>query len=91
MPKAFYWGVNKGYDYHDRIIVNKLIKRQFYELENTDYSGDNLNAKTFRKIEYLLMKHFSIRTVLLMDQISERAAILRDYYDLKVEIINFLA
>ncbi len=34
--------------------------------------------------------HFGIKTILLYDQISELTAVLRDYYNLKLKIIQFL-
>lgn len=75
IPKSFYWCINKDTNYHEPIELNKLLKRQFYELRGIpEFSG---NFKEF-SIGKLIQKHFEIKTVLLMDQISELAAILRN-------------
>ena len=70
IPKAFYWSVVKKSEYHDPIIFNNLIKRHFYELKNTDYSENILDTIAEKSIGTLLVDHFEIRTILLMDQIS---------------------
>lgn len=72
-------------DPFQNLILSKIIKRQFYEIKKTGFypDGDIMKPVKEINISLLVRQNFQMRTVLLMDQISEMAAAIRNKNSIK--------